>query len=787
MKNLRLAFLPLWLVGVAPALAQGTGAVLSGTVRDPSSGAVAGAAITAQNIGTGTVAKTLSGDSGIYWFAAIQPGLYRLSAERAGFRKLVYNDLRLEVGARLNLNFPLQLGEVTESVEVNAEEVILLAGASSSVGFVIAGAALESLPLPDRNVVPLVSIQPGVLGSNFNGARRGALNITLDGINVQSTALNTGIGLGVFSSMDRIAAFRVVTSPADAEYGRGSGQIQMVSRSGANEFHGSLFESHRNTVLNANNWFNNARGVDPVTKEPLSPRNILIRNQYGGRMGGRLIRNRTFFHVLFDAQRERTRNALTSPTYTANARQGLYRFFPGVRNGNANAAVPTVDLAGNPLQPAQASGGLQTVSVFNRDPNRLVPDRTGVIAHMMESMPLPNDFRSGDGLNTAGYTWSRSATSDFDQFHIRVDHSLTAAHRLAFTYVRQDNSGRNAFLPQNFPGTPGGSLDFGSRLYSLALTSTLRPNLLNEFRAGVTRFQTRSYAPWEGAGIALLPRAGNEPYLLNSFTNPLNTAGSPTSQILPLYQYGDTLSWLKNRHAFRVGGEVRFTSANVFTTMNVLPRVGIGPVGVPVQNINTIPGIGQNQNDAQTLLINLAGSVQQVNQAFNSPGGANPVFLPGETNQRTWRQREFSFFFKDDFKVTPHLTLNLGMRYEWYGVPFEANGKAVAPVGGMAGLFGLSGSSFADLFQPGRLAGGLTRLQTVGPRSQTAGVQLYQNDNNNFAPAVGLSWAAPWLGAGKTVVRMGYGIGYERNPLGLVDAVAGQTGLQEQRNFTPSS
>ena len=165
------------------------------------------------------------------------------------------------------------------------------------------------------------------------------------------------------------------------------------------------------------------------------------------------------------------------------------------------------------------------------------------------------------------------------------------------------------------------------------------------------------------------------------------------------------------------------------------------------------------------MLLNLAGSVGNVSQAFNSPGGPNPVFLPGEVNQRTWRQREFSFFFKDDFKVTPNLTLNLGIRYEWYGVPFEANGKAVAPAGGAAGVFGISGSGFADMFQPGHLAGSLTRIQTVGPRSQNPGVPLYQNDNNNFAPAVGLSWAVPWFGAGKTVVRLGYGIGYERNAL----------------------
>ena len=228
------------------ATPQTTDAVLSGAVLDPSGAVIPGATVTTENLKTGTVAKTTASDSGIYWFAALQPGVYRLSVEQAGFRRLVYNDLLLEVGARLNLNLPLQIGELTESVEVQAQEATALAAASSSVGFVIAGEELESLPLPDRNAMGLVFIQPGVVANNINGARRGALNVTVDGINVQNTSFNAGLGnpRTFFFSIERIAAFRVVTSPADAEYGRGSGQIQMLSRSGANEFHGSLFESH---------------------------------------------------------------------------------------------------------------------------------------------------------------------------------------------------------------------------------------------------------------------------------------------------------------------------------------------------------------------------------------------------------------------------------------------------------------------------------------------------------------------------------------------------------------
>src|SRR5204863_6831327 len=150
---------------------------------------------------------------------------------------------------------------------------------------------------------------------------------------------------------------RFVPSPANAEFGRGSGQVQILTRSGTNEFHGSVFESHRNTVLNANTWFNNLRG---------DPRNILLRNQFGARLGGPIVKNKTFFHFLYDAQRQVTKNTVTNTVYTDLARQGFYRYYPGARNANYNAGagIRTVDINGNPEQPAAATGGLVSLNVF---------------------------------------------------------------------------------------------------------------------------------------------------------------------------------------------------------------------------------------------------------------------------------------------------------------------------------------------------------------------------------------------------------------------------------------
>src|SRR5437667_1785171 len=317
-----------------------------------------------------------------------------------------------------------------------------------------------------------------MLGDNFAGTRIGALNVTRDGINVIDQYINSGTATTIFNSIDDIEEVRVVTSPVDAEFGRGFGQVQLLTRSGTNEFHGSLYDYHRNTVLDANSWFNNLRG---------DPRDTLIQNQYGGRLGGPIRRQRTFFYATYEGQKRRTGEAGTSTTYTDTARQGVFRFFPNVENGNANAAVPTVDRQGNPLRPASATGDLRSISVFGRDFNRPAPDPTGTIQKLIATMPAPNDFRYGDGLNSAGYTWKRKRADDFAHYAVKIDHVLNDRHKISFSFVRETLDSPNSFLPQPFPSSPGGDLVSPGTLYSLTATSTLSSTALNEFHAGAQR------------------------------------------------------------------------------------------------------------------------------------------------------------------------------------------------------------------------------------------------------------------------------------------------------------
>lgn len=460
------AVLSLLLLAGLPAFAQGAEGLVTGTVSDPNGAAIPGVRIVATNIATGVDFNAISNGAGIYSFPSLPPGDYRLTVEHAGFQKLIRSGIKLEVGARMNLDLELTVGNTSETVEVKGGGADTQLGIlTSSVGNVITGKKILELPLVGRNAFDFIQLQAGVEGggNNFNGTRSASLNVSLDGINTQDNYFNGLAATTVANTInvDRIEEFRVVTSPADVEFSRGSGQVIMVGRQGGNQFHGSLFYEHRNTAFNTNTYFNNLRGV---------PRERLLRNQFGGRVGGPLYlprlgeggpvawsgRNKTFFHFHYEGLQQRQSNTVTSVVYTDTARQGLFRYFPGVQNGNANAVVPTVDLNGNPVRPAAATGPLTSLNVLSRDPRYSVLDPTGSFTRFVNSTPLPNDFRVGDGLNNAGFTWNRPIQISLNQWDFRIDHHFNQNHRAALSFSHQKGNSINIVGAQPFPTVPPG-------------------------------------------------------------------------------------------------------------------------------------------------------------------------------------------------------------------------------------------------------------------------------------------------------------------------------------------
>src|SRR6266850_136122 len=718
--------------------AQTSNATLGGTVSDATNALIPGVSITATNTGTGIVTTVVSNDAGAYQFASLQTGTYKVSAELPGFRTQSYNDVTLGISQQVRLNFTLQVGSVAQAVEVTATADTLIATTSSSIGSVLPDHQVRDLPLGGRNVLDLLRTAGGVSNSisgttsndgatagdsgYFAGGRLSAVNTTRDGFVVSDGRYNHGAFSVTYTSPDLVEEVRVITAPVDAEMGRGSGQVQMVTRSGTNQFRGSAF------------WFN--------------------------------------------------------------------------RN-------PAVDRNGNPVRPAGATGDLQQFSVFNRDPFRPGYDTSGWIQNViLAHMPQPNDFTNAastptvpvDGLNLAAYRWTRriSGLDNFDgstfdqtnrdQFNMRLDHQFNANHKLnvVYTWERGLNNTTQAGIPF-WPDGSYGANDKWPKVLNSSLVSTLSSQLLNEVRVGYKATKQVSWAPWyvgkdflnnekaeagpDGkSAFDLLPKYNGIPYQPVATIFPENVvkwntnAGTSRFSNSPQYSFADTLSWSKGTHAFKFGGEWRYGwTQGANEVMTPLARLGAG--GVPVANIDNvaIPGLSaNNQTTARNLLTDLSGSVASITQAFDVRDSTERVFRGISDGRilklRDFRGTEFSGFFKDNWKVRPDLTLNLGIHYEWFGVPWESHGLLGAPVGGDQGLCGIS-------------CGALTTAEFVGKKSIQPDKQLYNDDWNNFAPSVGFSWALPWFGKDKTVLRAGYGWSYTGRPISGANSGNSITGV----------
>src|SRR5580704_10346525 len=403
-----------------------------------------------------------------------------------GFKQFVYQHVTLDVGAQVRLNFTLEVGAATTVTEVAGAAESPLLTTSAAVGGIITGDEILHLPLIDQNAVNLALTQAqfaGGIGTGVSvaGGSTMTLATTVNGISVSNNRLDRAGGLLSFQltqTVDMVEEVKVTSSPIDAENGRSLGSVSMIVRSGTNKFHGSATDGLRNTDLDAKTFWNNFN-------QPYLPRQILIRNQFAARIGGPIRKNKTFFFFLYDGNRQRTSATATNTVLTADARQGEYRFFPGAINSNYSATSnPVVTSNGTPVAPSTATGALQTVSLFGRDPNRPSADTSGLVQKILSETPLPNNFTIGDGLNTAGYTWAVPSYADLDQFTFKVDHYINPNNHLSavVTHEHQYYTSTASVYP-TLP-VSGDSQDH-SWFVSVNFDSTIKPNLLNQFKIGL--------------------------------------------------------------------------------------------------------------------------------------------------------------------------------------------------------------------------------------------------------------------------------------------------------------
>ncbi|MBK9165705.1 MAG: TonB-dependent receptor [Acidobacteria bacterium] len=738
--------------------AQGTTTRFIGTVTDTSGAAVAGATVTLTNNSTNVSLSTTTSASGAYVFDLIQPGAYSISVERDGFKRYVSRNNSAFINQPAVVNVSLEVGDVSAVVSVEATAEQVQTSTSGNVGSTIEQRTLESLPivgLRGRNPLDLLNYQPGVVvGSNtgggvhVNGSRDRAFNFTLDGIDINESTAGGSNFTPLRPNPDSVQEFQIVTSNATAELGRSSGaQVTLVTKSGTNRYSGNLFEYYQTPRFNANEFENNLLGIG---------RPQFVQHIYGGSFGGPIInpgfgegtplfqplKDRAFFFVNLQRLSAVETRLAQRTVYTAEARNGLYRYIRGQRNAPAGSSTASVNAAGQPIYPA-CSGTVTTLCVETYNINTMSPiTPDNFIVGLLNDYPLPNDFSRGDGLNSAGFNFNAPQTEKQWDLVMRFDVNVTKNSSLYVRWAQgaQDTIGDsvNGGLPP-FPGYPN-LVNTIRRPKNLAVNYrwSPTPRFTNEFIFGYSTFSF-SFATEE-------PRA-DVPFILNTVTDAF-TNFAYNAREARTFQIVDNMTFDFSPHTIKAGFNIRLgrqfddrSSAGG----SIEPTIGFGAgqssftgFGLPTSGGAT----GINSSDLALLrsqINNWIGRIGSFAQGFVVDPNNPNVYAPGGTRWN-WRAYypEYDFYVQDTWRFRPNLTFDIGLRYELKLSPSSKDIPILRP---------------EQPFTIGAAPSNTLRWEEG---------DLFKNDTNNFAPSVGFAWDP--FSSGKTSIRANYRLSYDRFP-----------------------
>jgi hypothetical protein len=753
MRKPLLAFLLLTLCLIAVANGQGTASRVTGTVVDEKGSNVPGAVVTLVNEATQSALTTETAAGGTYVFDSIQAGKYTVSVEKQGFKKAVSVGNTANINQPVTVNFTLEVGGLSETVQIVSSAETVQTSSSGNIGNTVEQRTLVTLPIVGnrgRNPLEFINFQPGVVtgantggGIHVHGSRDRAFNFTLDGIDINETSAGGSNFTPIRTNPDSLQEFQVVTGNFTADLGRSSGaQVTLVTKSGSNDFHGSLFEFYQTPRFHANEYNN-------IINKAQRPQ--FVQHIFGGSIGGPVYlprfgeggpthyngKNKTFFFTNLQLLRTSQSFFVNRTVYTAQARAGIYRYVVNGVNRNATQTTPSVDANGNPL-PSLTIGSYNVLA--NSGGLGLDPTTAFIIG----STPLPNNFNVGDGLNVAGFGFVAPQTERQYDFTTKIDHYFNDRHSI---YVRwahgsQSTLGDNANGGlQKFPGIPN-FVDTYRTPRNLAINYrwTMSPTVVNEFVTGFNRFTFSFNNPD--------PRE-NPPVILNNPNDPLNLE-EPVNNLrtITTWQFVDNLSWIHNAHAFKFGTNLRFQKhvddrsavAGVLTRARIFLSTGINPVPASFRTqaggTTLVPGINAADRTRLDSTINdLLGRVGTINQAFVAID--DNQFGPGRTRFNYEAEYpEYDFFAQDTWKVRRNLTVDLGLRWEMRLSPRAPNDIVLRPEQRLA-----LGEPATNSFKFGE-------------------GKLYDDSLYQFAPSIGVAWDP--TGNGKTSIRANYRLAYDR-------------------------
>jgi hypothetical protein len=752
-------------------LAQGTTSI-RGTVTDQQKGVIPSAKITLTSTEGGAARSGITSTSGEYSFLQLRPGTYSIEVEAAGFSTKKFDNLQLLVDTPSTLDVMMDVASSTATVNVEAE-IPQLNTVDASVGNAFEEVKIQSLPLQTRNVVQLLSLQPGVTqNGEVMGARRDQNNITLDGVDINdnqnplsglngsSTTFNTSTNAGFTPALpiplDSMQEFRVTVAGEGASAGHSSGgQVSLVTRSGTNTIHGSAYEYNRNTDYTANNFFNNLNGL---------PRPQLVRNQFGAALGGPIKKNRLFFFGNYERRIDSSQQSQSRLVPTDTLKKGIIQF--KTSDGVTHSLAPSDVLAIDPLH----IGETQTMlSILNQYPTVNAP-----------TLALTS---SDSGLNFGGYLFNAPVQLDYSTYVARMDWNVDSSGKHVVSFRGTLSNFNEISTPAQFPGQDAASrLLQDNRGFSVRYTTILTPTMTNTATVGLTRIGF-SQTGATGASFGLGAIASLQNYTIRGST-----------RINPTWNFNDEFTWIKGRHTITAGVNLRWLDNNLNTYTNAYPSysfsrgvlLGLGQ-DIYTAALNYVAGGNSALKlSNSTAVTNAFGDVLGVLNSFSATYQyqASGSVLPfGQPRENDFVTKNSEFYLQDSWKVNSKLTVNYGLHYEYDTVPYDVNGLQVATTPGLdVYLANRIGAANAGI--PGnQISGGnLITYALNGPVNGKP--SWYAPDKNNFAPRLSVAYSPD----SKTVIRAGAALLFDSYGNDLVAQVSrlGSVGLSTTLG-TPTS
>jgi hypothetical protein len=612
-------------------------ATVFGTITDASGAAISGAQVAILNQSTGLKRDTPTDLTGQYHIAGLPTGNYSVRVEKEGFQTQVREGIALTSASEIMINLSLSIGDLKQQVTVNAD--VAIDNTTSTVSGVIAERSLTDLPLNGRDLFKTAILEPGVAPTpssapsllsqghagqvSINGMRPSWTNVLIDGMDANDPVFgySPGGASGLFLGLNELTEVRVLTQTFNTEYGRnGGGVIEVVTKSGSNQFHGSLFELHRDASLDAKNYFD-------LGNAPTPP---FVRNQFGASIGGPVANGRTFFFADYEGFREIQASTAIATVPTALAHQGL---LPSSSNpGACSNATPN---------------GCVSVGV---DPR---------VQQFLALIPPANGADNGDG--TGDLISANKGDTNEQHGMVRVDHNFSNTHSVFARYIIDDSS---SLVP--YFGTPPGTYVPGfpalhqarNQYFSVQDRRNIGHEILNELRFGINRTtaSTSIVDTHSGLSISLVPGRPFGTIDISGLSLIGTSAVIPLGDFSTVYQVQDQLSHTMGRHTLKFGAEFRRIQSNGpldFGVNGLYTFQDLSPFGVPMQSDN--PAL---ESFLEALPLSYVGSIPSMSNS-----------------DRGYRQSVVSGFAHDFWRVSGRLTVNAGLRYDFYSNPTEAHGR----------------------------------------------------------------------------------------------------------------